>query len=40
MEGYAKPYDKFYSTKLSTYQQLNFNAKAQNKGLYSIVNSF
>ena len=40
MEGYAKPYDKFYSTKLSTYQQLNFNAKANNKGLYSIVNSF
>ena len=40
MEGYAKPYDKFYSTKLSTYQQLNFSARAQNKGLYSIVNSF
>jgi micrococcal nuclease len=31
MEGYAKPYDKFYSTKLSTYQQLNFIAKHKRK---------
>jgi endonuclease YncB( thermonuclease family) len=38
--GYAKPYDKFYSTKLSSYQQLNFNARTQNKGIYSIVSSF
>ena len=40
VEGFAKPYDKFYSYKLSSYQQLNFIAKAQNKGLYSIVDSF
>ena len=40
MEGYAKPYDKFYSTKLSTYQQLNFVAKSESKGLYAKVSLF
>ena len=40
MEGYAKPYDKFYSTKLSTYQQLNFQAISKRRGLYSIVQNF
>ena len=39
-EGYAKPYTKYYSTKLSSYQQLNFIAKTQNKGLYEKVNNF
>jgi micrococcal nuclease len=39
-EGYAKPYDKFYSNKLSSYQQLNFIAKSKKKGLYDIVQSF
>lgn len=39
-EGYAKPYTKHYSTQLSSYQQLNFIAKAQKKGLYEKVNTF
>jgi micrococcal nuclease len=39
-EGYAKPYTKYYSTQLSSYQQLNFIAKTQNKGLYEKVNNF
>lgn len=38
--GYAKPYTKFYSKQLHKYQQLNHAARAQNKGLYSIVSSF
>ena len=39
-EGYAKPYNKFYSTKLSKYQQLNFKAKVESKGLYAKVSVF
>jgi len=39
-EGYAKPYTKYFSTQLSSYQQLNFIAKTQNKGLYEKVNNF
>ena len=39
-EGYAKPYNKFYSTQLSGYQQLNFAAKAESKGLYAKVKDF
>lgn len=38
--GFAKPYNKFYSSQLNTYQQLNFIAKTQNKGLYAIVDTF
>ena len=39
-EGYAKPYNKYYSTQLNSYQQLNFLAKTQKKGLYEKVNTF
>ena len=39
-KGYAKPYTKYYSTQLSIYQQLNFLAKTQKKGLYEKVNTF
>ena len=39
-EGYAKPYNKYYSTQLISYQQLNFLAKTQKKGLYEKVNTF
>ena len=39
-EGYAKPYNKYYSTHLNKYQQLNFAAKAESMGLYAKVNVF
>lgn len=39
-EGYAKPYNKYYSMKLDKYQQLNFAAKLDRKGLYASVNNF
>lgn len=39
-EGYAKPINKYYCSKLSNYQSLNFAAKQNKKGLYSIVESF
>ena len=39
-EGYAKPYTKYYCSKLETYQKLNFSAMHQNKGLYSILHNF
>jgi micrococcal nuclease len=38
--GYAKPYNKFYSTQLSKYQQLNHVARIEKNGLYSKVSSF
>ena len=31
INGFAKPYNKYYSTQLSKYQQLNFAAKADSK---------
>ena len=39
-EGYAKPYNKYYSTQLDKYQQLNFIAKIEGKGLYEKINAF
>ncbi len=39
-EGFVKPYDKFYCTELNKYRQMNFHAKTQKKGLYSVVNVF
>ncbi|HQV79231.1 MAG TPA: thermonuclease family protein [Chitinophagales bacterium] len=39
-DGFAKPYSKYYSTQLNKYQQLNLAARAERKGLYSIVNIF
>lgn len=38
--GYAKPYNKYYSMHLDKYQQLNFVAKLESKGLYATVNVF
>ncbi|MGB4815881.1 MAG: thermonuclease family protein, partial [Ferruginibacter sp.] len=38
--GYAKPYSKYYCKALSTYQVINFEAKQEKRGLYSVVNSF
>ena len=38
--GYAKPYNKYYCTRLVNYQQLNFVAKSEGKGLYATVNVF
>lgn len=39
-EGYAKPYGKIYCQYLPVYQQLNAQAKANLKGLYSFVKTF
>jgi micrococcal nuclease len=39
-EGYAKPYTKYYCSKLETYQKLNFNAMHLKKGLYSFLHNF
>ena len=39
-EGYAKPYNKFYCSKLLLLQQLHFEAKQQRRGLFSKVNTF
>jgi micrococcal nuclease len=40
IEGYAKPYIKYYSTQLEKYQQLNFAAKLNNRGLYAHTSIF
>lgn len=39
-EGYAKPINKYYCSQLSNYQNLNFTAKQNKKGLYNLVDSF
>lgn len=39
-EGYAKPYTKYYCSKLENYQQLNFAAMHQMKGLYAVLHNF
>lgn len=39
-EGYAKPYDKYYCSNLFRYQQLNHQARLQNKGLYMGLHIF
>jgi len=39
-EGYAKPYNKYYCSALSCYQQLHLLAKQNNKGLYSLTPTF
>jgi micrococcal nuclease len=39
-EGYAKPYDRVFCSFLPYYQQLNLIARTQQKGLYSITNTF
>lgn len=39
-EGYAKPINKYYCSQLSNYQTLNFTAKQNKKGLYSLVENF
>ncbi len=39
-EGYAKPYSRFYCSKLTNYQILNMKAKNEKRGLHGIVESF
>jgi micrococcal nuclease len=39
-EGYAKPYSRYYCSKLTNYQILNMKAKNERKGLYRIVDIF
>lgn len=40
MEGYAKPYSKYYCEALPVYQTLNFTARQEGKGLYSKTATF
>lgn len=40
IEGYAKPYTKYYCCKLENYQLLNFAAMHQKKGLYAVLHNF
>ena len=39
-DGYAKPYTKYYCSKLESYQKLNFTAMHQKQGLYSVLHNF
>ena len=39
-EGYVKAYNDIYCDQLSKYQELNFDAKRNKKGLYKFVNYF
>lgn len=39
-EGYVKPYDKYYTTQLELYKQLNRDAILLKKGLYSKVSFY
>ena len=36
VEGFAKPYSRFYCSELTNYQILNLKAKNEKKGLYSF----
>ena len=38
--GYVKPYDKVYCSKLPEYQELNLKAKNEQRGLYQIIQFF
>lgn len=40
LEGYVKPYDKFYTTQLELYKQLNREAILLKNGLYSKVSFY
>jgi endonuclease YncB( thermonuclease family) len=40
VEGYAKPYSRYYCQELGTYQQLNLMAKNERKGLCGIADNF
>ena len=40
LDGFAKPYTKYYCSKLETYQKLNFKAMHQKKGLYAVLHNF
>lgn len=40
LDGYAKPYSKYYCVKLEMYQELNVKAMHQKKGLYAILHKF
>lgn len=39
-DGYAKPYEKMYCALLPELQVLNFEAKRNKQGLYTLTNSF
>jgi micrococcal nuclease len=39
-EGYAKPYNKYYCSKLNYFQELSFDAKQNKRGLFSEVLCF
>lgn len=39
-EGYARPEQEYFCEKLPEYEQLNFKAKQEKVGLYSLINRF
>ena len=39
-EGYAKPYNRFFCSRLSYYNEIFLQSKTDKKGLYQIVNTF
>ncbi len=40
IDGYAKPYNRFFCSELPNYQVLYISAKSQKKGLFSLINEF
>lgn len=40
LDGYAKPYDKYYCECLPRFQQLHTEAKTNKRGLYGVVGRF
>jgi micrococcal nuclease len=40
VEGYAKPFNRFYCKELTKYQILNLRAKNEQKGLFAFSNSW
>ena len=40
IEGFAKPFSKYYCRTLAEYQQLSFSARSQQKGLFGLVPNF
>ena len=40
IEGFAKPFSKYYCRALAEYQQLSFSARSQQKGIFGLVPNF
>ena len=40
IEGFAKPFNKYYCKALAEYQQVSFSARSQRKGIFGLVSNF